>query len=494
MFGLNLFGSRREKQKFSGSGLNTPLLELGKAEPFTIGDSFEGVCILGGSGSGKTTASGWGLSAAMLEHGYGGLVLTAKIEEVERWKRLAVEANRSHDLMVFEEANGSEFNFLDYLGKRMAADVGISGTLIYLLEELAEVIERMSGLHASRGDEQFFAQGRRELVSHAIDLCLLTVGTVSIPHISEIIRDAPRSLDETRSLAWQASSVTHLLLKEIDRSNMSEGAREDLSQVEAYFMQSFPRLADKTRSCIEAGTSGTLQLFTKGMLKRLFCKGTTITPDEIIRDGKIIVINLPIKKYLGLGLVAQTIWKTAFQQRAEQRSPTEQRPCFLYIDEAQTLLSRRDAEFAATARSSRVCNLWLTQNLANLYMVTGADESGKAAADSLLGMAMTKIFHANSCPITAQWASDLIGKRKIRLRSSSINHPTSNGSLFFPELPQVTSSSAETFEYIVHPYEFSMLRKAGMPHRSAEAIVYQSGRRWRSTGESFCRIDFPQGF
>lgn len=476
------------------TNLKETLLRFRNGEVFTVGDSFENISITGGPGSGKTSGSGFAFALAMLRKKYGVLVLTAKVDEVLRWKKLAQLAGRENDLVIFDSESGHKFNFLNYLATRQPPEVGLSGTLVYLLEELAEVVERMSGLRVSRGDEQFWSQGRRLHASSAIDLSLLTLGETSIPFINTILRDAPRSLDEIENPVWQACSGTFRLLQRVDRDKLSPAALEDLLEVEHYFMVSFPRLAEKTRSVIEASLSGVLQLFARGTLRRLFCEETTISPDDIIRDGRIVVVNLPIKKFLGIGLVAQTIWKAAFQQRAEQRTPDEQRPCLLYMDEAQTLLTRRDTEFAATARSSRVSNLWLTQNISNLYMVTGGDETGKAAADSLLGLAMTKIFHNNSDPVTAQWASDLIGKRKVKMRSTSLAHsPPVLGSLF-QQPPQITSTSNESYEYVVNPYEFSMLRKGGMPHMKTEAIVYQSGRKWVSTGESFCRMDFEQGF
>src|SRR5690348_13491418 len=74
--------------------LNCTLLPLGRHDVFTVGDACEGVCILGGVGSGKTSGSGAAFARAMLSANFGGLVLTAKPGERALWEGYAREAGR----------------------------------------------------------------------------------------------------------------------------------------------------------------------------------------------------------------------------------------------------------------------------------------------------------------------------------------------------------------------------------------------------------------
>jgi hypothetical protein len=53
---------------------------------WSLNDAFQGVQILGGTGSGKSSGSGQALARAFLEANLGGLVLTAKTDEVFAWK------------------------------------------------------------------------------------------------------------------------------------------------------------------------------------------------------------------------------------------------------------------------------------------------------------------------------------------------------------------------------------------------------------------------
>ena len=90
--------------------LLTPLFNWGNRDDrFTIGQSVEGLLILGGTGSGKTSGSGESVAMAYLSAGYGGLVLTVKRDET------AVTAARAagRPISVFSlqrAANGSTFS------------------------------------------------------------------------------------------------------------------------------------------------------------------------------------------------------------------------------------------------------------------------------------------------------------------------------------------------------------------------------------------------
>ena len=67
------------------------LIKWNNAEPWTIGDSFEGVQVFGDTGSGKSSTSAKVLAASMLRAGYGGLVLTVKPEDSTDWKQWLAE-------------------------------------------------------------------------------------------------------------------------------------------------------------------------------------------------------------------------------------------------------------------------------------------------------------------------------------------------------------------------------------------------------------------
>lgn len=71
------------------SDLSKPLLPVTRGEALTIGDACEGIGIIGGTGSGKTSTSGRVIAHHYLAAGFGGVVLTAKPDERLLWEKFA---------------------------------------------------------------------------------------------------------------------------------------------------------------------------------------------------------------------------------------------------------------------------------------------------------------------------------------------------------------------------------------------------------------------
>lgn len=82
------------KMRTEDDPLDQVLLGFSSADPFTIRDAFEGVQIFGGIGSGKTSGSGALFARSYLAAGFDGLVLTAKVDETDLWRRYAQETGR----------------------------------------------------------------------------------------------------------------------------------------------------------------------------------------------------------------------------------------------------------------------------------------------------------------------------------------------------------------------------------------------------------------
>ncbi len=471
--------------------LQQVLLSFGEYDHITLGDAFEGIAILGGVGSGKTSGSGDAICRALLGQGLGGMVMTAKKGEAERFIRLCQRCGRSDDVVVVNDQSDCQFNFLDYQLELQGRSGAAVENIVTLLDAAIKVAARATGEKPGQGQEQFWNNGIRKHTRSTVSLLILATGGVSVAHMLEVIRAVPRSLEQAGSEAWrQDSLIWHLLAIARDR-NPEPLARHDIDQIEAYFFTEFPAIAERTRSIFEAGLYGILDLFSRGSLYALFGRDTNVTPSMCF-EGKILVIDLPVATYRAIGMIAQTIFKLAFQRTAECRTAEQTLPLFFLADEFQQLITVDDFHFASISRESRVVNIWLTQSIASLYSVLGADESGKAACDAMLGLASLKVFHSNACPLTNQWAADLIGRRRQHMRSSSIQHPDHRVLSMLEQPASVTSGISESFEYAVMPHEFAALKKGGLPHLETETIVFAGGRHWFASDESYLRVTFKQ--
>lgn len=192
---------------------------------------------------------------------------------------------------------------------------------------------------------------------------------------------------------------------------------------------------------------------------------------ELSHKGFIIVMHLPVKEFGDAGRAAQVVYKYMWQQAAERRDTSgSPRPVFLWVDEAQNFATEYDMQFQATARSSRACTVYLTQNLPNYYAEMGGSHS-KHRVDSLVGNLQTKIWHANSDPETNIHAADTIGKSWHVRKSEGMNYSVTGSGM--------SESAQESFDYDVTPQDFTRLRKGGEPNNfQVEAVIFQNGRIW----------------
>ncbi len=492
--------------------LSTPLFTFAKHDSWTIGHSFEGTLILGMTGSGKSSGSGQLLARSMLAAGYGGLVLTAKPDERRVWERYCREAGRLADLIVFGAEDAPwRFNFLDDEIKRPGSGAGLTENVVNLLSVVLEVAGRAAGIGGGGGggsgreNEGYWLNAVRQLMRNAVDLLILSRGTVTVPDLYRVITSAPTSLEQLHAEAWKKSSFCGRCLVEADLTAKSPPLPRQLADFEItaeYWLSEFPALSDKTRSVIVSSFTSMIDVLNRGLLRELFGSETTLTP-RAVEDGKVILIDLPVKEFGEVGLFAQVLWKYAFQRSIERRdttssrSPRLPRPVFLWADEAQNFATFYDMQFATTCRAARVATVYLTQNVSNFYAALGGGDKGRAEADSLFGNLCTKIFHANTDPVTNEWAATLVGKSRQFFASGNTSHQQATDFLSqamgLRENASSSSGFSEQMDFEVSPSAFTRLRTGGPAHRmQVDGIVVQGGRRFTSTGRIWTRAAFAQ--
>lgn len=452
--------------------LDTVLYYFNGNEPFTIREACEGVQIFGGIGSGKTSGSGAALARAYLRAGFGGLVLCAKKGELADWVKYAEETGRRNQLLIFDTSGKFTFPFLQYEVDREGEGAGYTENLVRLFTTVYEAISRSS---SGGGSDPYWTRAMQQLLRNAIDLCMIARGTVSVSLIHEVIMSAATSADETKTEEWRNTSLCYKLMSEAHKKDFDKWVGYDLDSTVAFWLREYPNLADKTRSSILSTLTTMMDNFLRRPFRQLFSEPPPnpyqIALPELTHKGVIIVMNLPVKEFGDAGRAAQVVYKYLWQQAAERRdTKANPLPVFLWVDEAQNFATEYDMQFQATARSSRACTVYLTQNLPNYYAEMGGEHS-KYRVDSLVGNLQTKIWHANSDPSTNEHAAETIGKSWHKRQSSG----QSMGADSF----NLSSGESESFDYDVSPQSFTVLKKGGFPNGCiVEGYVFQNGRKW----------------
>jgi len=476
--------------------LSAPILSWSREDLWTIRDALAGTLVLGATGAGKSSGSGALIATSMLSAGFGGLVLVAKPDERALWERYCCEAGRADDLVVFRPGSGLCFNPLDHELQHGGADAGLTENIVQLFAAIMEVAERGAAGGGGREDEGYWRRACRQLLRNVVDLLAIAKGRVSIPDIYKVVVSAATSFEQLRSEQWRAESYCYQLLREADRQPKSDARRRDFQMVTDYLCLEFPGLSDKTRSVVVSTLTSMVDVLNRGVLRELFCGETTITP-EVVEDGKILLIELPVKGFAEIGQFANVLWKHAFQRSIERRVVSDStRPVFLWADEAQYFVTSYDMQFATTCRSARVATVLLTQNVSNFEAALGGNEKGKAETASLFANLNTKIFHANGDPVTNQWAATLIGRNRQNFINSSTSQRTQDwvSSAFgMTQDGQQSAGFSEQYEFEVQPTEFTTLRTGGPENGwNVDGVLFQNGRRFRRTGRTWMPVRFQQ--
>jgi hypothetical protein len=198
-----------------------------------------------------------------------------------------------------------------------------------------------------------------------------------------------------------------------------------------------------------------------------------------------------VKEYNELGQFAQVLFKFVWQRAVERRIPpridrkkAEEtiRPVFLWADESQFFVNSYDALFQSTARSSRACTVYLTQNLPS-YFAAFSGPNSRSEVEAFIGNLQTKIFHANGDPTTNNWAADSIGRTRQMQYYGGMSETLARASGPAGGGNQ-SAGGSQVFEYLVQPQEFTMLRTGGEEcDMKVDAILFQGGRRWIVPGK-----------
>ncbi len=470
--------------------LDHPLMKFSKDEKdwWTIRDAVRGTQIFGGIGSGKSSGSGKTIAKAFLKNGFGGVILCAKPDERANWEHLAKELGRSDDLIIFQEDSEFEFNPLQYEMTREGKGAGEIFNLTNLFMEIYKMGNRFSGSGSAGESERYWDNALRRCINRSIQLLRLSDEEISVYNMRRLLSSAPleheveklSEMDENEIGEWGNSNYCVGCIIEAGGKSDSPENEEEYTLISDYFLREFATLPEKTRPTIVESFLGLAEPFTSGILKKHFAGSTSkaIRPEET-HKGKIIILDFPVKEYLQTGVYAQGIYKYLWQQATERRDPNQDLlPVFLWVDESQLFLSDYDQIFQTTARSSKACTVYISQNISNYYVSIGG-RSPQARVDSLLGNLGTKIFHANNDAVTNEWAAKTIGKKFREMESVNIGKGQSMG-------------LSQQFHWQVEPREFSILKSGGIGNDfKVQGVITVSGREW-TNGQNFIIKAFNQ--
>jgi len=442
----------------------TVVLLLSAVDPLFMGTLFTGLCVISGPGGGKTSCVGKSLAVGMLckAHELGGLILTAKAEETENWKRYFKMAGRENDLIIFNARNGL-FDPIWY-------EWNHGGKSIEGIVELISTLASLAKQEGTNHEGPFWIRGVELLVRCSVTILDLGEMPVTLANIDRVIRSLPTYVGEADEKAWQSSSFCYELIERIRnrKDSLTEDQWSDLEEATKGLFEKWPSFDERPRSSLEMTWSGMASRFMFSPYNRIFCSGQcTFTPEMTMFDHKFVLIDWPmlaVGQATGqfINVCLKLIFQRAWLRRNLAESPN---PVLLWQDEFQYfVVPKFDNFFAETCRGSRVATVVMTQNILAISEALGESTPG-SKTKSLLGNFATKIFLQQNETDTNQYAADLIGKEWKYIENFSGGDR--GGS---------TAGAGLQLVHILRPEEFARLTPPSAENPLAESICHLSGK------------------
>jgi hypothetical protein len=495
------------------ASLDTPLLKFG-TEFFRARDACESVSILGSPGSGKTTGSFSSILRAYLAAGFAGVYCVAKIDAADEIRNAARATGRLQDIIEINVGEDSaRLNLFDYVSRNLGGE-GFEQNLIALIALMMETNRKATGTGGGEdSNNKYFSDTAMHWIGHAIPLIRAAWGgTIRIRDLHQFLISVPMTTADASSKEWRTSFCYRTLAKlaELRNQAIKEGRHDARLErvIEEHgdvFLTEVAALDPRPKTSVLSTATNFLSPFLTGKLHDLFATTNSpeVTPEAVREQGKILVLNLPVRSTGAGGIVAQNLVKFLFGL-AWQSRPVDARTRFAFIacDEAQFFVHDSDSDLLSTSRSHKMSILYATQDLATYYAKIGNHD----VAESILSKFGTFIFHANLSRGTNAAASEMIGKtRQFHVTESRSKGSTSgaggnrhdHGGGFHGNSGASTGTSQSTsgyMDYEIPPDFFSTrLRTGGPAHRHCvDAIVIRTARTWKKTGRHWTLATFRQ--
>lgn len=474
--------------------LDQPIVQLTQTDALSMRDTLSGVFVAGQTGSGKTSGPGRTLAEAMLVHGYGGLVITAKRDERDFWIDLAKRTGRSRSVLVISPENKIPFryNFLDVQTRLPVVGGSMVENVVRLFHTVLEVCNRSAKQGSGGENAKFWQDSADELLRNAIVLLQYAGEPVTLDAISRVIQSAPDTSRDLQQPAWLQWSYCYKLIDQTLVRLGGKGKSREFDMCGHYFLGTFPSIPDKQRGAVVTTLLAPMDIMMRGWFNKLFSTRTTWLP-ELCFEGVITICDFPPLVHGEAGIMASTILRHCFQRAVLRRSAaTSPRPVFLWCDEYQLTATAFDVEYQSVARSHLAASVFMTQSLSTLYASLGGEKSAENQANSLIGNLAVKLFCSNGDATTNLFAADLVGKDWLTRLSSSTGRSHNTLDVLGKGMHNSTSTS-DHMEHVLPPKIWTTLRQGGPNNdHHVDTILIQPGRIFQQTQRPYAIVSFDQ--
>ena len=419
--------------------LDDHLIELDQFNYITTRNLLEHTILIASPGAGKSSIL-FKLARRFLEQGHGAVFFTVKPGDCRFYIEAAARAGRRNDVIEVGPGRHS-CNVLQY-----ATSLTQAGGTALAITKLIEDASKLAG-SASNKEELYWQKLRHRTIFSMLLLLKHSAG-IDAGNIVEFIRSMARDPAQYTDQQWRFTSKAARWMAMANRSATTPQEKFDVSEAIAFMREEFCPLHMKQRTTCQMDVITAVDPLRRETIGEVLCCDTTVTPQAVFDDRKILIFDLPTSIYGPVGCLAAKVFKSALYMAAAQRQAVDATPdpVMVVCDECQESLGD-ELRIAPLARSAGVALMYATQSLTSLTRAFGSDVDAK----NFVAQFSNIFYLSNLDTATTSHASKQCGHHKEDY--SSIG--------FGEKAREFHGSFSEQSKPAVPESEFAILRRGG---------------------------------
>lgn len=397
---------------------------------------YQNILITGTIGTGKTSSAMYPFTEQLISYNNTNknkklamLILDVKGNFFLQVELYAKKYNRLHDLIILDLSGKIKYNPLDKPNLKPSV--------------LANRLKEILLLFSPNNSESFWLDKVEQILTESIKLCrLYNKGYVTFEELHNLIMIPDYFYEKAK------------ILKELFLKNcFTEKENYELLSSLNFFEKEYFSLDDRTKSILKSEISRITNIFISDFnVKKVFCpKQNEINFygfDNILKTGKIVVLNMNIFEYKNLSKIIAAYLKLDFQTSVMNRLSNNSNlknyrsVCFI-SDEYHEYVTLNDASFFSQSREAKCINIVATQSYTSLLNTLNNNSCVKTIIQNLIN----KLWFRTDDIFTIEDAQKQIGKEeKIKFsKTISENAKETNYNYLFNKFHSKNSNLSESF-------------------------------------------------
>lgn len=367
---------------------------------------FQNFLITGTIGSGKTSSAMYPFTKQLIKYNYlnpnskiGMLILDVKGNYYNQVKKYVKKYNLENDLIVIELKSKITYNPLNKPSLKP----------IVLANRLKTILE----LFSENNSESYWLDKAEQILAEAIKLCrIYNDGYVTFKEIHNLIT-IPNYYKEKIQKLKELFILNKLSLEQIYELNMALN----------FFEREFQNLDPRTSSILKSEITRITNTFISdyNVLKTFSPERKELTFlgfEDVIKNGKIVVLNMNIAEYKNLSKIIAAYLKLDFQTEIMKKlNNNNERITAFICDEYAEYVTKTDSDFFALSREAKCINIVSTQSYSSLKNTLKDETSVKVICQNLIN----KIWFRTDDIFTIEEAQKQLGKEEKEKISKNIS-------------------------------------------------------------------------